>query len=317
MPKFAQFFNSVFVAIVLSAISGCQNERPKTTATQDTAKTDQNEIAGDVISPLQNGASKSDNGRRSDDVPQSFVETIPGSLVEFEMRLVPGDPHNGIPSFYLGKHEVTWDEFGYWALCADISEKKAIVEREKKLRPSAPHDSESIYRGWGKADQPAIGVSRRSAEEYCRWLSQQTGKKYRLPTDREWSHAFVSGGGDLSSSLEEDQLSAIAWHLGNSLDEEAFDNRAMPVGKRKPNSIGIHDMLGNAAEWVTETGDQNVVRGGSFLTEAKELRADHRQIEVQSVWNKNYPNEPKSIWWYVDADFVGFRLACEVEVDGR
>lgn len=242
---------------------------------------------------------------------KTFTEKIPPTLVEFEMVLVEGE--KDAKPFYIGKHEVTWDEYAYWALCKDIREKKAILEREKLLRPSAPHDSEGIYRGWGAGKQPVVGVSRLSAELYCAWLSKETGKKYRLPTAEEWERAFVAGGGKLDEPLEKSVLKESAWYVGNTLSEETFDNRAMPVGKKTPNAIGVHDMLGNVAEWVSGDEETKVVRGGSFITKAENLTGSLQEIENQDVWNKNYPQQPKSIWWYVDADYVGFRLVCEAQ----
>ena len=239
----------------------------------------------------------------------SFKQVVPGSLVEFEMLLVPAEKKTNQKPFYLGKHEVKWDEFAYWALCEDISEKKGVLQRDKKLRPSSPHDTESIYRGWGRNGQPAVGVSRLSAQRYCEWLSEKTGKTFRLPTTQEWEYAFVQGGHAIDEQLDADVLDKLAWHAENSFNPDTFDNQAMPAGQKAPNQLGIYDMLGNVAEWVAD-GDPHV-RGGSFLTPAKDLRGSWSDTEDQTVWNRNYPNDPKSIWWYVDADYVGFRILCE------
>ena len=176
--------------------------------------------------------------------------------------------------------------------------------RSTSLRPSAPHDLEAIYRGWGRKEQPVVGVSQKSAKLFCQWLSKQTGKHYRLPTSAEWQHALQSGG-DEENADDTDHY----WHEGNTFDDESFSNKAMPVGKSKPNELGIFDMLGNVAEWVS---DQNHVVGGNFLTPQSELSGDHVEKEDQNIWNANYPQMPKSIWWYKDADYVGFRVVCEV-----
>ena len=69
-------------------------------------------------------------------------------------------------------------------------------------------------------------------------------------------------------------------------------------------------MLGNASEWVS---DQLVVRGGNFLTNAEDLAGTHAEAEDQNIWNANYPQLPKSIWWYKDANYVGFRVVCEAK----
>ena len=300
--------NQVAVGCILAVclplgFSGCNLDSDNGSAT-----------VADPATDNQDDGNQSDSDSASDSNPPKplvakFTETVPKTLVEFEMVLVPGNDEQ--QPVYIGAKEVTWDEFAYWALCEDIKEKKAIVQREKRLRPSAPHDTAAIYRGWGRENQPAVGVSRLSAERYCDWLSEQTGKKYRLPTVQEWEYAFEQGGGKLDTVLTEDQAIDSAWFLGNTLDEDTFDNRAMPVGSKQANDLGIFDMLGNAAEWVTGTGEEKIIRGGSFRTPLEELTGQQSEAEDQSIWNKNYPNTPKSEWWYKDADYVGFRLVCE------
>ncbi|MEL7498363.1 MAG: SUMF1/EgtB/PvdO family nonheme iron enzyme [Planctomycetota bacterium] len=297
--RWIRFAMLAMIAIVWSSSVGCQpkeegsNNNPANVSGPD----DGNDPEEEVAKPLE----------------ATFTETIPPSLVDFEMVLVPVSEDSDETPFYIGKTEVTWDEFEYWALCKDIKEKKAILEREKKLRPSAPHDIDRIYRGWGSTKQPVVGVSRLAAERYCDWLSEQTGKTYRLPTPTEWDRAFVAGGGTLAEVSDKNALKEVSWFVDNTFDDETFDNRAMQVAKKQPNKLGIHDMLGNVAEWVSGDEDKKVARGGSFLTKASELTGNHTDVEDQAVWNKNYPNEPKSLWWYVDADYVGFRVVCDAK----
>jgi formylglycine-generating enzyme required for sulfatase activity len=238
------------------------------------------------------------------DLGPQFTEEIPATLVQFDMIRVSGDESKGINDFYMGKCEVTWEEFDYWALCKDQTEKQAVMLRNGLLRPSAPHDLEATYRGWGREGQPALGISKKAAELYCDWLSEQTGKHYRLPTLAEWMHAYELGGGEVDAVDKE----KVAWFEANTLDDEGFDNRAMKVGTLQPNKIGIHDMLGNVSEWVA---DQPIVLGGNFLSLEEDVSASNMETEDQNVWNATYPQLPKSIWWYKDADYVGFRVVCE------
>ena len=73
-------------------------------------------------------------------------------------------------------------------------------------------------------------------------------------------------------------------------------------------------MIGNASEWVTDTGDDRVVRGGDFLSPVAALGGAGREVQDDEVWNANYPGlpgDPKSIWWFTDAPGVGFRLLRE------
>ena len=70
-------------------------------------------------------------------------------------------------------------------------------------------------------------------------------------------------------------------------------------------------MAGNVAEWATEPGTTNrFVLGGHYSAKADELGAASKLVENKD-WNLNYPNEPKSIWWFVDAEWTGIRLVCE------
>ena len=96
-------------------------------------------------------------------------------------------------------------------------------------------------------------------------------------------------------------------------DDPPFLLLTSEVGSLEPNSLGIYDLLGNAAEWVTDTGADRIVRGGHFLMSAGELTADWTALEDQGVWNATYPQLPLSEFWYRDHYYQGIRLVCEVE----
>jgi len=246
------------------------------------------------------------------ELPKTCHDVIPLSQVGFDVVLVPGDPVAGIGPFYLGRTEVTWDEFMPWVMCKDLPEEKQAEQRALKQRPSAPYAT--VDRGFGFAHRPAIGMSRLAAERYCEWLSKQTGHKYRLPTEKEWVHAFELGGGNAHGAPSEEEANASAVWFGNSKPPSLKWNSTLPAGSKIPNKLGVFDMIGNASEWVTDTGEDRVVRGGDFLSPVAALGGAGRELQDDEVWNANYPGlpgDPKSIWWFTDAPGVGFRLLRE------
>jgi len=272
-------------------------------ATADGASTIATEESGHSSEPSANeaiGVSK---------LSATYTETIPATQVSFEMVLAPGDAERGIPPIYIGKHEVSWDEFMPWVVGRDLENPDAMGElRAMKLRPSQPYGS--VDRGFGMDRRPALGMSRLSAELYCHWLGEQTGKTYRLPTEQEWEHVYHSGEGDLNQPPADEEAQRHSVYTENSWDDDIEDWATKPVGSTEPNALGIYDLAGNVCEWVTETGEQRVARGGHFDSDREELGVG-RHIEVPD-WNRDYPNEPKSIWWFVNARWVGFRVVREV-----
>ena len=242
------------------------------------------------------------------DLPASYTETIPATQEKFEMVLVPGDTASGIGPLYVGKNEVTWDEFLPWVDGRDLEDSDQMGElRAMQLRPSPPYGM--IDRGFGMYQRPALGMSRLSAELYCKWLSEQTGKTYRLPTEKEWEHFYKAGGGSLEGPPTAEEADRIAVYADNSFDEEIETWATRKIETTEPNSLGIHDLAGNVCEWVTDTGDERVARGGHYDGPLEELGVG-RHVETPD-WNRDYPNEPKSVWWFVNAPWVGFRVVAE------
>ena len=151
-----------------------------------------------------------------------------------------------------------------------------------------------------------MGMTRLTAEAFCKWLSKKTGRKYRLPTHQEWLHALELGGGIPGD------LGPVAWHKQNAvISNETFVSITSPVGSKHPNQLGIHDMLGSVAEWVTKTGDVHYVVGGSINTPPDEIAEAWKAVEDLEVWSASYPNLPVSRYWYVDYYYSGIRLVCE------
>lgn len=229
--------------------------------------------------------------------------------VSFEMTLVPGDAQSGIKLFYLSTTEVTAEMFYPWATGIGLGETEWMKWAKLNLRPSRMLMEELRY---GPPNRPALGMSRTVAEHYCQWLSQQTGRRYRLPTDSEWEHALKLGGGmpeEKQKLLEE----AVLEENCVLMLEPPFLEQPAQVGKMKANALGLYDMLGNAAEWVTDTGKARVVRGGHFMLKADDLNADWRAVEDVDDWNSSSPWGPKPAHWYTSFPYTGIRLACDAD----
>ena len=227
-----------------------------------------------------------------------YQESIAGTLVTFEMVRVPAGP--GMPEFYMSRTEVTWDLFDVYMLRLDSS--KPHADADAIARPSEPYGAPDY--GWGHAGFPAMSIASGSAVAFCQWLSAKTGKTYRLPTDAEWTHAATLASrreGGAKVSIDE-----VSWHGGNA------SARTHPVGTRPPDALGLFDLFGNVAEWVSTGADAYTTRGGSYRELASALGPTSRADQDPS-WNERDPQLPKSRWWLSDGPFVGFRVLSPVK----
>lgn len=199
--------------------------------------------------------------------------------------------------------------------------------------------------GWGMGKRPVISISYHAAEIYCKWLSLVTGKKYRLPTEAEWEYACRAGTTTpyyFPGDPEKYQKSGLRSRF--SKNDTAIINRYIVYRENssartqepefvKPNPFGLRNMTGNVAEfcsdWYTndpfsgntdsvikdpagpESGNEHVIRGGSYSDLAGNLRSAARDSTRTEDWLKTDPQMPKSIWWYSDCFYVGFRVVCD------
>jgi formylglycine-generating enzyme required for sulfatase activity len=282
----------------------------------------------------------------------AYREEIPGTGVGFDLVPVPGgrfllgspDAEEGrgadegpavevqLAPFWMGRCEVTWDEFELWMLSLERERRpggpEARSESDRQAdavaRPTRPYTDMSF--GMGKEGCPAVGMTQLAARIYCEWLSARTGRFYRLPTEAEWEFACRAGTqGPYSFGDDPAALDDHAWHAGNS------GGRYHRVGLKAPNPIGLHDLHGNVAEWTLDqyAADRyaalardgvpkdpflppalpypHVVRGGSYLDAPPALRSAARRPSDRS-WKKRDPQIPQSRWYFTDAPFVGFRV---------
>lgn len=271
-----------------------------------------------------------------------YEQPLPGSAVKFRMIPIRGGTFlMGSPSgepgreedegpqrevvispFWMAEHEVTFGEWDVFFKSVDVPQTKAIAV-DAVSRPTAQY----IDLTWGMgrdSKQPANSMSQAAAIMYCKWLYNETGVFYRLPTEAEWEYACRAGTKTAYSfDNNPGSLKEYAYFKDNS------DNKFQKVRQLKPNAWGLYDMMGNLSEWTLDQYDEaayqrltpkekdplvppgprypRVVRGGSYLSEAKDCRCSNR-IPSLTDWNKRDPQIPKSRWWLTDGMTVGFRL---------
>lgn len=246
------------------------------------------------------GSPSSENGRSEDEGPQKKVS---------------------ISAFWMEEHEVTFEEWDAFFKNMDVPQTKAVAV-DAVSRPTAQY----IDLTWGMgrdAKHPTNSMSQTAAIMYCRWLYQQTGIFYRLPTEAEWEYACRAGSADDAFQNDPLKLKEYAHLALNS------GGKFHKVKELKPNAWGLYDMLGNLTEWTLDQYDPKayekindgvkdpstppgaryprVARGGSYMDEVKEGRCANR-ISSLTEWNKRDPQLPKSRWWLTDGMFVGFRV---------
>jgi sulfatase modifying factor 1 len=171
-----------------------------------------------------------------------------------------------VRDFHIGKFEVTQGEW-------------------EKIMGSNP----SYFKKGAR--YPVEQVSWNDAQEFLRKMNFQSGKQYRLPTEAEWEYAARSGGKleKYAGFSDVPDLDSYAWFGKNA------GGSTHPVGEKKPNGLGLHDMTGNVIEWVQDwkgnyssssrdnpqgplSGSYRVLRGGSWKTLPWFLRATTRDL---------------------------------------
>jgi formylglycine-generating enzyme required for sulfatase activity len=131
------------------------------------------------------------------------------------------------------------------------------------------HFGDGIVRGFALNGprQPVVRISQRQALEFCKWLSEKTGRNCTLPTEEQWEWAAVYGncdekgyaGKDFSSLANLADKSYLVKHANGEMPQwrpsvltsEDGARVSTDVGKYAPNEAGIYDLIGNVAEWTT------------------------------------------------------------------
>ncbi len=239
--------------------------------------------------PSASGGKKTSLGEYRDPATGMEFILVKGGCYQMGDVFGDGNPNEKpvhdvcVEDFYMGKHEVTQ---GQW----------------RTIIGSDPSCSENCG-----DDCPVECVSWNDAQDFIFRLNQRTGKKFRLPTEGEWEFAARSGGKreKWAGTSHESDLGDYTWLKNNS------EGITHSVRQKKPNVLGLYDMTGNVWEWCQDWYDENyyqgsprddprgpasgsyrVLRGGSWLTLARNARTAYR-----------YGLDPGDRY-----DFGGFRL---------
>jgi formylglycine-generating enzyme required for sulfatase activity len=120
-------------------------------------------------------------------------------------------------------------------------------------------------------DQPAVNLTWRDATAYAEWLGREAGRRFRLPTEAEWEYAARAGSTTVWPwGSTDDQGPRFANLRRRSSGDPSAPADGRPaatsaVGSLEPNAFGLHDMVGNASEWVADTYTPGGDRYGSSL----------------------------------------------------
>ncbi|MBF0212430.1 MAG: SUMF1/EgtB/PvdO family nonheme iron enzyme [Magnetococcales bacterium] len=210
---------------------------------------------------------------------------IPGGC--FRMGSDRGKPHEGpvhtvcLDDFWLASHETTQKQW-------------QTVQRSLPLQTITD------------PRLPVENVSWNEIETFVQQLNTRSPGRFRLPTEAEWEYACRDRGRTLRYCATDDDPAAYAWHMGSGT------TTLHPVGGKRPNALGLHDMNGNVWEWVADwykerydetasgnnptgpvSGSARVFRGGSVLSGEELLKATARA----NLW----PDRKNAL--------LGFRLA--------
>ena len=299
------------------------------------------------------GAAAAEPSRGGEPSPPPGVDA-PAPLSSFrddcgtcpEMIVVPAgafvmgsDRHTGegpalrvqVRRFAIGRHEVTRGE--YAAFMDATGRVDPVGCRVLNGAAGRSNAREASWRAPGFAQHddrhPVVCVSWADARAYAAWLSGQAGAPYRLPSEAEWEYAARSGTatrrywgdsatGQCAHANGADRAAAVRFDDGTGAGCDDGVPYTAPVGSYAENAFRIHDMLGNAAEWVADCWRSSyagapppdgaprgngapcglrVLRGGSWASPPDDLRSAFRE--------SNYAN--------IRSHAIGFRVARTID----
>lgn len=225
------------------------------------------------------------------DKPDPFRDALKsGGRGPLMIRIPSGTFRMGGPSGAIAADEVPRHQVNIKSIMVSVyevtySEYDRFAKATKRKQPDSS--------GWDRKTHPVNNVSWDDALAYTKWLSRQTGKKYRLLSEAEWEYA--ARGGTTTSFWWGTFAGASNAHC---FDCKSDYNTSKPakVGTYKPNPFGLYDTAGNLYEWVHDCYHRNykeaptdgsvweggdckvrIVRGGAFRSPADSMRVENRE----------------------------------------
>ncbi len=198
-----------------------------------------------------------------------------------------------IKAFKMGKYEVTTREFGQFINATGYKAPRQCIQMAGNPWFASLAGSWNANTLSRSRYEPVTCISPRDAEAYIKWMSKETGKKYRLPTEAEWEYAHRAGGTRKYPFGNNEELACRYGNIADRSAEAAFkrdydgleskthvgvapcddkSDYASIVGMYEPNAFGLHDTLGNISEFVQDCMKPNYIGApsdGSAVVDAK------------------------------------------------
>lgn len=221
-----------------------------------------------------------------------------------------------VRSFAMSETEVTTAEFRAFAEATGYQTAQTCAGSEVGSPIPAKNWQNPGYGRPVRDDEPVVCVSWLDAKAYVAWLSKETGKIYRLPTEAEWEYAARGGrptgwpweGGDSAACRYANIANADQPNIGTDKPEATCEDGytgVSPVKAFAPNGYGLYDMIGNVWEWVEdcsilpypaqpvdgsavqmpngEACDRRAVRGGSWRTRLSRQKPTFRGRDPEAL----------------------------------